>query len=94
MLEKLGYGIERIFRGERGIVGGVELCSEKNIYGDEKYLEWFRHNYGRGVRDFPQKVTFRNPIGELVTKLAPSIGLVPTICDPITYEACCLKEVL
>ena len=55
--QNLLYKIKRIFLGESGIIVKIE-----DISADEK-SNYTRDSYGR----CPKKITFKNPLGELVT---------------------------
>lgn len=63
------YKIKRFFTGEEGIVEKVESCTEyfERTYGRKFMPYFYRDDFG----NFPQAVTFRNPLGELITRLAP-----------------------
>lgn len=54
--QNLLYKIKRFFLGESGRVEKIE-----DISADEKY-NYVTDNYGR----YPKKITFKNPLGELV----------------------------
>ena len=56
IINSLVYRIQRLFFGERGIVVKVEPNSEEKKPGPDSF------------GNFPQNVTFRNPLGEEITK--------------------------
>ena len=78
-LQNLAYRVERIFKGERGIVIDVDLApltddNEKPIFYDRCYFG-----------NKPQLVKFKNPLGELVSALTPKI-LTPAN-DPKLHDS-------
>ena len=68
----LAYRIKRLFRGESGIVESVSVSLKDSTLPD--FIFDKRWHYGPDKDDYkttPQKVSFRNPLGELVTMPAP-----------------------
>ena len=64
-LQNLAYRVERIFKGERGIVEKVELAPTRDKKG--KFCNYFKDHYNH----LPRQITFRNPLGKLVERLSP-----------------------
>lgn len=73
-LEKLKYRIKRFFHGESGIVEKVEPISEEEIIDKDKYRKYY-------YSDTQTLVTFKNPLGELITRSSP---LIPEILSDNT----------
>lgn len=75
ILKNLAYRIERFFTGkEEGIVEKVESAPFFDESGKE--IKYPKDYFG----NIPSLVTFRNPLGQLVTKPTPKI-LVPVNSD-------------
>ena len=70
-LKNLSYRIKRFFHGEESwIVERVEHAEVQELQKKARDLDYFKFikdDYER----FPERVTFRNPLGELHTNLTP-----------------------
>ena len=72
MAINLAYRIKRLFRGESGIVESVSESLKDSTLPDLIFDNGW--HYGPDKDDYkttPQKIIFRNPLGELVTMSAP-----------------------
>ena|SRR3989338_3375405 len=71
----LGYRISRFFFVEYGIVEKVEDLVPKAVEKDKGISCWKDENGYEYLRDrmerFPTRVTFRNPLGELIIGISP-----------------------
>ena len=66
-LKNLGYKINRLFRGESGVVEKVGHAPLTDNSG--QIINYYKDYYG----SLPEQVTFRNPLGEEVTNLTLKI---------------------
>ena len=67
LLKNFVYRVERIRKGERVVVVIVESAPRMDC--QEQSINYRKDSFGNE----PQQITFRNPLGELVTKLSPIV---------------------
>ena len=70
-IKNLRYRTKRFFQGESGIVERLDEAPSIDSFGQG--INYYKDNKG----NLPKGITFRNPLGKLVTRLS-SMVLVPT----------------
>ena len=65
--DRLKYRIERRFRGERGIVVKIEPVQYVVVDSNNQFVRYCKDTQ----EPLPKRITFRNPLGELHTRLLP-----------------------
>ena len=83
ILTNIAYRVERLFRGERGIVEKVGETPLFDSNGNKQIINYWPDDF----KNPPRLVTFRNPLGELVTQFTPIeiVSCKRVIDDDSTY---------